>query len=317
MLRTSYTVALMLAVLLAGAYWYTSVEAVCRLPVYYSLGALDYRFGLSEDEARTHLSEAESIWEEATGRNLFTYDDSADLKVNFIYDERQQSADAADAAKDNLDDQATINDTLSATYAALVAEYDKQELIYQDQKAAYERRLNVYNAKVNEYNESGGAPPDVYEELEAERQELDAEREAVNAQSDKLNELSQQINDIGEQGNRLIEQYNERVRRFNDTFGHTEEFTQGDYRGRSINIYSFQDDWELQLVLAHEFGHALSLDHVENDASIMYYLLGGQPADLETSLQDVTEFQAVCGDVTTYQRLRERVLGLLERYGVI
>ena len=317
MLRTSYTVALMLTVLLAGTYWYTSAEAVCRLPVYYSLGTLDYRFGLSEDEARTHLSAAESIWEEATGRNLFTYQEDAPFKVNFIYDERQQSAEAAEAAKENLDNQANVNDTLSYTYAALVAEYDKQELIYQDKRAAYERRLNQYNAKVKEYNESGGAPPEIFAELEEEKQSLDSERQSVNALADELNKLSQQINNIGEQGNILIEQYNERVSRFNDHFGHEEEFTQGDYRGSEINIYTFQSDWELQLVLAHEFGHALSLGHVEDEASIMHYLLGEQPSELDLSLDDVTEFQAVCGDVTTYERLRERLINLLASWGVI
>lgn len=308
MLRTSYTVALLFSIMVAGAYWYTSVEAVCRLPVYYTLGELDERFGLSEAEARTALSSAESIWEEATGRNLFTYADEADLNINFIYDERQQSANLADDARVRLESQEAINDTLSETYERLVAKYKEEEINYESRLAAYERELNRYNEEVDKYNAEGGAPPAVYDDLQRRQTALDSERAALNQLAGELNQLSEQINEIGEQGNYLIRKYNDSVSRFNDTFVTEEEFTQGDYRGRSINIYTFSDRWELTLVLAHELGHALDLDHVEGEASIMHYLLGGQESELTLTAEDIAAFEATCGDVTVYERWREQVL---------
>lgn len=316
-MRTPYAVMLMLTMLLSGAYWYTSVEAVCRLPIYYSLGEVDEEFGLSEDEIRTVLSEAESIWEEATGRNLFTYQEGSNLKVNFIYDERQKAAIEAEELKEKLDAKEQVNGALEETYAELVERYHAEQLAYEDLKASYERKLNVYNAEVKKYNSSGGAPQDVYERLESDRQELDRELSAINSTASKLNTLSAKINAIGDRGNELIKQYNDSVVRFNDSYSSDEEFTQGDYKGNEINIYTFKNKKELALVLAHEFGHSMSLDHVDNDESIMYYLMGGQPDSLEPSNEDLASFATICGDKSAYESLRERLIAVLKSYGVL
>ncbi len=316
-MRTPYAVILMLTLLLSTTYWYTSVEAVCRLPIYYSLGEIDSRFSLSDDEIRTVLSESESIWEEATGRNLFTYDEDADLKVNFIFDERQEAAEEAEELKEKLDAKEQVNEALGDTYAELVEQYNAQQIAYEDQKSVYERKLNVYNAEVKKYNEAGGAPKDVFEQLEEDRQELDRELTAINSTASKLNSLSDKINSIGDRGNELIQQYNDTVVRFNDSYGSGEEFTQGDYQGDAINIYTFKDKDELALVLAHEFGHSMSLDHVDNDKSIMHYLMGGQPDSLEATDEDLAAFATVCGDKSVYQNLKESVIAHLKSYGVL
>lgn len=316
-MRTPFTVLLMLALLLSLTYWYQNVEAICKLPIYYSLGEVDSRFDMSEVEIRNILSKSESIWEEATGRNLLTYDEKASLKVNFIFDERQQSALEAEEEKEKLDAKEQVNEALGDTYAELVAQYQTQQLAYEDLKAAYERKLSVYNNEVEKYNNSGGAPKDVYEELEAKRAVLDEELEAINDIASKLNKLSSQINSIGDRGNELIKQYNDSVVRFNDSFGSGEEFTQGDYQGNDINIYTFKDKQELALVLAHEFGHSMSLDHVDNEKSIMHYLMGGQPESLKPTTEDLAAFEVVCGDKTATESLRERLIVFLKSYGVL
>ena len=86
---------------------------------------------------------------------------------------------------------------------------------------------------------------------------------------------------------------------FNNQFGGTREFTQGDYQGDHINVYQFRDRAELILVLAHELGHALQLDHVENPASIMYYLMGEQPPESRLSAEDLEAFAQTCGAVAS------------------
>lgn len=71
------------------------------------------------------------------------------------------------------------------------------------------------------------------------------------------------------------------------------------------------------MVLAHEFGHSMSLDHVDNDESIMYYLMGGQPDSLEPSNEDLASFATICGDKSAYESLRERLIAVLKSYGVL
>lgn len=295
-MRTPYAVTFLLALLLGGTYWFTAVQAGCDLPLPYRIGELDPEFELSFDEARIALVDAEAVWENATGKNLFSYDESADFSVNFVFDERQALTEAERTLRERLDESEGINESIDQTYAELVAEYNELKLQYADKVAAYERRLNRYNAEVQSYNEQGGAPEDEYERLEREKDALDREQSSINEMAESLNTLVEEINRVGEEGNQLIDRHNEQVEVYNRTFGHEREFTQGDYRPTSINIYTWSDRRELVLVLAHELGHAISVDHVENEASIMHYLLGGQPETLTPSDEDLAAFEEMCGE---------------------
>ena len=50
------------------------------------------------------------------------------------------------------------------------------------------------------------------------------------------------------------------------------------------------------LVVLHELGHAISIAHVENQESVMYYLLGGQTGELVPTPEDLAAFEQVCGE---------------------
>lgn len=313
-MRTPFAVAFMLTIMLAGTYWVSGVWAVCKVPIEWRIGELDERFGLSESDARTYVEEAASLWEDATDRNLFTYNEDSDFVINFIYDERQAEADAAEELKEELDEKEGVNEELNQTYAELVAQYNARQIAFEDTKSVYQRRLNTYNQTVARYNADGGAPAGEYERLQQEAAALDKQRIAINSEAEKLNEFADQINALGEKGNELVQTYNEEVGQYNERFGHDEAFTQGDYQGADINIYKFSDEAELTIVLTHELGHALSLDHVENEASIMYYLMGKQSRDpFKLTAEDVAAFSETCGQQSVIDRLRAAISELLTR----
>lgn len=283
------------AVAAFGSYFFTNANLGCTLPVYYSVGQIDERFNITREEALATLTEAETVWEKPLGRdNLFIYREDSTLKVNFVYDERQRQAEASERARDDLETRGEANIVLTELHRQLVEEYRVNEENYEQKRVAYEKSLSEYNAKVESYNAAGGAPPDEYEALEKERAELDDERDEINNLGEKLNGLAERINKISEKGNELISEYNHKVHQFNDTYVTNEEYTQGDYRTREVNVYSFNDRSELVLVLAHEFGHSLAIDHVENPASIMYYLMGGQTNPPTLSNEDRSAFAAAC-----------------------
>lgn len=298
-MRKPYFIAFLATLLLTGAYVYTAVEAVCNVPLSYRIGHIDERFGITHDEARVAVADAESVWEQATGRNLFTYDETGKLVVNFIYDERQEFAEEEINFRERLDAAENVNSAINETYEKLVGEYDSLKAEYEHKVDAYESDLAAYNKRVAEYNAEGGAPPEVFSELETERNTLNRTLGSVNTLGRRLSELANEINQLGEQGNQLIENYNQNVNQYNDTFAEeSREFTQGDYQSSTINIYKFTDTQELELVLSHELGHALSLDHVENTESVMYDHLGGQPSELRLTEEDLSEFERVCGQTT-------------------
>jgi len=306
-MRSGFSVTLIVVLLFAGGYFYNLAQAVCPVPLTYRVGELDERFGLTLDEAKVAIAEAAETWEAATGQNLFSYDDKAAFTVNFIFDERQALINEEMSFAEKLEGAEGRNEVLTITYEALVQQYEAVKSNYEFEVDRFENRLADYNATVAKYNAQQGAPPDVYAELQDERAALDAKRLELDRVANRLNIMVGEINEIGQKGNQLIASYNENVGQFNERFGGGREFTQGDYQSNRINIYTFKDGWELHTVLTHEFGHALSLDHVEGTASVMHHLIGGQPAELALSSEDLSEFNRVCGDMSLWDKIVYRL----------
>lgn len=300
-MRSSFIVILCATIIFAIAYQH--VTADCQVPITYHLGSIDERFNISAEAAKSVIARAEAVWEGPLGQDLFRYEDDGRVTVSFIYDERQAEAEAEYGFRERLNSVESVNEAIREQYAKLTEEYESLVENYETRSAAYERRLDAYNGTVNSYNADGGAPPDAYAELERERAALEAESVELKKLSRDLNAFVDQINQVGKQGNLLVEKYNQGVGEYNRTFGESREFTQGDYRGDEINIYTFTNEDELALVLAHELGHALGIEHVEGRESIMYYLIGEQPEELVISGFDVAAFSAVCTEKTLWDRI--------------
>ena len=129
-MRKGFTITLMATLLFGGGYFYYIAQAVCPTPLAYSLGSIDERFNISRDEARLIISEAESVWEDATGRNLFSYEEDGKLVINFEYDERQKLVTTEGVLKEKLDATENMSEEVGNTYQKLVAEYDKLKETY-------------------------------------------------------------------------------------------------------------------------------------------------------------------------------------------
>lgn len=295
-MRTLFVVSLMATVLFTSTYWYYSGASLCRYPIAYQIGSYDDRFGLTEAEARVAIHDAETAWEEAVGENLFNYDEDASFTVNFIFDDRQEMSDEEREARAELDAINAENRAVNEQYQTLRDEYEALQSEHQAAIERYEAQLAEHNEAVDAYNAEGGAPPEEFERLGEARAALNETAARIDTRSARLNEMADTINELGEAGNALVEQYNERVQQYNERYGDSREFTQGDYQGDRINIYTFTSGVELRQVLAHELGHALALGHVDDPQAVMYYLIGTQGESLDLTEADVAEFDRVCGD---------------------
>jgi len=56
----------------------------------YSLGDIDPRFNLKNEEILAVLKDSEGIWEEPLGYDVLRYNPDATFKINFVFDERQE-----------------------------------------------------------------------------------------------------------------------------------------------------------------------------------------------------------------------------------
>lgn len=289
--------ALILTLVAGGSYWWYTKEVMpCQIPIAYSIGTIDPRFGLSEADVKAAVADAEALWEREVAQELFVYDENADFKINFKYDDRQATTNAAQNLSDVLEDRKGMSEEVSAAYQEKLTVYESEKATYEAQVEAYERRVNAYEADVEKWNTAGGAPQGEYERLNKEQQALEAEERSLNREAARLNALVAELNALGEEGNELVENYNNTVEIYNTRFGHDheEEFTQGDFQGDSINIYEYRDEEELILVLAHEFGHAIGIGHVEGGTSLMHYLMEDQTLAEGVSEEDIAALSYTC-----------------------
>lgn len=294
-MRFSFVLALVLTISLAGVQWYQTTKYICPIPIEYRLGEIGESFAITPSEAQAAIAEATDVWEQGTAQDLFVYSDDADFTINFIFDERQEVANAQTADRDRLDAIASQNDSFRTQIAQLQNTYETRQAEFESQRLAYDAQLQEYNTQVRQVNDRGGAGPEAFAALETDREQLERTAQSLQQDAVDLNNLAEQLNELSAEGNRLINTYNQEVEEYNQLYGEAHEFTQGDYQGGEINVYKFSNDNELIAVLTHEFGHALGIAHVEEPDALMYYLLDDELFEApRLAASDIAAYQAVC-----------------------
>ena len=272
-------------------------SAPCTKPILYSVGSFDSRFSVSTSQFKKDISQAASVWNAALGKTLFTYDAGGSLKINLIYDYREQSTLQLNKIGIVISDNKTTYDALKARYDALSQQYTQNKVSLQAKLDVYNQAMTSYNQEVALWNSRGGAPPAEYEKLQTEKQALDAEAASLDLYRTSFNQLVETLNSLVPELNHLAQILNLNVKAYN-TVGTSagEQFNEGEYivdaSGTRINIYQFNNEDQLVRVLEHELGHALGLGHVNDSKAIMYYLNEGTNEKLTVS--DISELKAIC-----------------------
>lgn len=162
------------------------------------------------------------------------------------------------------------------------------------ERAKYKSQSDKYNEQTQYWNGQGASPSSVYERLEAERQFLKRSQTQLDYKVKKLNRIVETVNVMAEKLNKMADNYDRTVNKFNSNFAEKSEgFVQGDYRANVINIYHFKGAVDLMVVIAHELGHALSLEHVADSRSIMHKA-GNRGVEPYVSEADLAEYKRRC-----------------------
>ncbi len=270
----------------------------CRQPIHYSIGTFDTRFGVSKDYFISAIKSAEDIWEKSIGRNLFVYSPEGNLKINLIYDKRQEATSKLNNLSSTLDNSKASYDKLVLEYKSLVAEYNRKNALFEARLKDYNLRKEAYESEVEQANRRGGANKETYARLNAEKEYLNREVAVISKLQDELKGEVEVLNSYVANINRLASSLNIDVKKYN-SIGESlpDEFDEGVYRssvdGQEIDIYQFDSEIKLIRVLAHEFGHALDLGHLDDSKAIMYRLNNGINEKLTES--DLLALKAKCG----------------------
>jgi predicted nucleic acid-binding Zn-ribbon protein len=283
------------------------LDKPCSKPIIYYIEDFNPKFGQTQEEFRDNLQKASSIWNNAYGKELFRYSrEDADkmfdlskrkLQVNLIYDHRQETTEQLKTIGSTIDSSKDSYENQKALFDSLKSQYENKKQSVQNLITQYESDKAIYQKEVAYWNTKGGAPKQQYAELEKKRTQLNNAVQTINKQNQELNELITKLNSQVVVLNSMNKDINQKISTFNNVSQAVgPEFQEGEFViddfGQRINIYEFKDQNKLIRVLAHEFGHALGIDHVDGEDSIMNAYNNASATNL--SEQDLTALKAVC-----------------------
>lgn len=284
-------------------------HSACGIPIHVSLGEVDPRFGYDRGTVSRAMGEAAGLWQASVEQELFLQSGhSRSMVVSLEFDDRQHSANVRRTLRGGIDRDRT---QLQSREASLKQSGDRIELAQSvdgRERMFLEGRLRDHQARVSAFNAAGDSRDDAQRrmlereagQLQAEFAELDRRRERLNRDIDehnrRVNAQRQQVDAL--QGS--VEQYN--------AFASGDPIESGRYshdaeNGRRIAVFRAADYNELVLILAHEFGHALGLLHVEQPGAVMNALLheggaskGRRAVPVPLGDADRDALRRLCGD---------------------
>ncbi|MGM0589018.1 MAG: matrixin family metalloprotease [Bacteroidota bacterium] len=274
-------------------------QTPCEKLLTIRVGQVDPRYSISQQELKDIIQDVASLWNSAIHQPVVSYTPQGSIPIHLIYSKKQQQLDNRERISDRIDLQQQRMDRIKAGHDSIAQSYRELKYEYNDRLNRFNRIINDYNRTVQRINTRGGANPKQDSLLHQQKMRIDSLKQRLDQFRLEVDNKRNLVNDLAATINRLAAQANADVQRYNQQYGRIHKFNQGRYskdaRGERIDIYQFSNRHDLRMVITHEVGHALGIDHVSNPASIMYYLRDQQDIqDLKLTAEDIAALKKQC-----------------------
>ncbi|WP_032811210.1 matrixin family metalloprotease [Acinetobacter vivianii] len=240
----------------------------------YRIAEVDPRFKLSLEQVKAISEQAVQIWKNGTGQDYFVYDPNAQLAIHLIYDERQIES---EQRREHLSQLESNQQRWQEKKKSL--DQVEQEILQNRQflglkQQQLNQQIQAYNQEQQRarQNPAAFANPDYFQQRQqALQQNAESLKQEINQYNQKIQQLNQQVdelNSLDQQLNASVDQYKQRFK--------PHLFHKGLFNGKQILIYEFESEDDLRLTLAHEFGHALGLQHADDPQALMHPIMKDQ-----------------------------------------
>jgi len=169
----------------------------CDIPVTYSVGTVDPKFGVSQEKFMAMMQEAEQKWESALGRDVFAMKTDGRVKVSLLFDSRQATIEdlkqidadifsgkqRIDQSLDNYESLAAQLEQKKSSFNSDSVKFEKAKGDYNDAVNQYQKDLNTYNQNVSYWNSQGGASGSDYDKITQQKKDLDQQFKDIKNQS--------------------------------------------------------------------------------------------------------------------------------------
>lgn len=262
-------------------------QQLCQTPVLWRIGQLDPAFGLTADDAEQAAHNAAMQWNRAAGRELFRYDSIDGFAINFRYDERQQQLLHQALLERNLQRYDSNIDRRSDALKRQSEQLRRRQQQFEADNQQFAADIAAFEQQAQQLTSANRAAlMQQQQELQQRQQQLQQQADQLNAEQDQLVREQSYLNDTVVDRNALLPE----AQPLTMAEVGLMEIQNG---RRTMTIFAYKTAQALELTLAHEFGHALGLGHLDDSSAIMYFALN--PGQQQLTGADLAALANQCG----------------------